>query len=755
MSVPYTLLLAVFYLAGGVFIFLLGLTILRTGHSSSPTRATALMLFFAGLGPILSATSIILQSTLRQDAVVYRPMVENFEYLWEFYFPSLLLFSLAYPREQRFLPSFTLLGLILFSPYIVHLVTIMAGNTFSKGLADFWKDLPLGREVSLGERTVSLMGAGNIISAIVASLVKIHKQLFLLVNIVYATVALGILWRSLKLHLNPRITDQLRTVLAGIGVSLLGYTAAKFMGFFPGRDGTGDLSLALVNLSLVAGGGSVAYAIVKQQFLGIKFVTRKSVLYGAAAVLFAIVYLTVVKPVSDFFGQYSAVSKETFETGFIILAIIAFQPILLRIEEILEKLLLKGKDDMQTKFKELGTDISNVASEQELEARLEKGFREILDTNAATLNLDATASRFRRLVPVLESIGGPITRHELLRLAEKGRLPGSERGEAPVRRGLWRRQRFTRDVSKVRALTGQDEVLVPIQKDRRVIGYLSLGEKTYGLRYNPEELALLSVIANQIAVGLDNIRLVRENVEKKVIEEELEIARRVQSQLLPSDSPVISGYQLTASTVPSRHVGGDFYDFELVDEGSLVVVVADVSGKGIPASLLMATLHAAVNSNEDARKKPAAMLQRINTLLFHRTSAEEFATVFYGVVDLDTGRMKYANAGHEFPYIVSPGTVDRLGDSGLVLGCLPSFEYEEKTCEIPAGGTLVLFTDGVTDATTTTGESFGEERLQEALVSNGSIGSTDLCSAILDKVRDFSHEGDYQDDLTLVVLRRE
>ena len=127
MGVSYTLLLSIFYLAGGIFIFLLGLTILRAGTSSTPTRATALILFFAGLGPILSATSIILQSTLKEDAVVYRSMVENFEYLWEFYFPSLLLFSLSYPREQRVIRNTTFFGIVLFAPYIFHLVTIMSG----------------------------------------------------------------------------------------------------------------------------------------------------------------------------------------------------------------------------------------------------------------------------------------------------------------------------------------------------------------------------------------------------------------------------------------------------------------------------------------------------------------------------------------------------------------------------------------------------------------------------------------------------
>ncbi|UCH84768.1 MAG: SpoIIE family protein phosphatase [Candidatus Latescibacterota bacterium] len=751
MGVSYTLFLSVFYLAGGVFIFLLGLTILRTGTSSTPTRATALILFFAGLGPILSATSIILQSTLREDAVVYRSMVENFEYLWEFYFPSLLLFSLSYPREHRAIRNSTFFGLILFGPYIFHLVTIMASEGLLKSVFDLSKSLPLEREVSVGERTLSLSGAGNILSVLLGTLVKLHKQLFLIVNILYATGALFFITRSLRMHVNPRITGQLKTVLVGLTVSIVGYVLAKIIPMLPGDFDSGGVSLALINFALVAGGGSVAYAVVKQQFLGIRHVARRSVLYGGAALVFAAVYLFVVKPVSDFFGQYSIVSKDAFETGFIILTIIAFQPTLARIEEMLERLLLQGKDDLQRRFKELGSEISNVASEDELESLLQNRFSDILDSTSVSLRLDGADERTDRLVDVLGRVGEPIMRHELLRLAEKGKLgPDDPTADDRQDRELAR----VRETEMAR-LVGSDEVLVPIIRDMRCKGFVALGEKTYGLRYGTAELAHLSTISDQIGVALDNIRLLRENVEKQVLEEELQIARRVQSQLLPAASPQIHGYELSASTIPSRYVGGDYYDFRVLGDDTLVVVVADVSGKGIPASLLMATLRAAVNSNADARKHPAAMLQRVNSLLYESTSAEEFATVFYGVVDLKAGLMKYANAGHEFPYLVSGDGVRTLGESGIVIGCVEEFPYEENTCRIPSGGTLVLYTDGITDAATGGGESYGEERLRRSLEQNGDASSTELCERILDEVRDFSRGGDYHDDLTLVVLKRD
>ncbi len=752
MGVSYTLLLSILYLVGGVLIFLLGLTILRTGSSSTPTRATALILFFAGLGPVLSATSIILQATLRPDAVVYRSMVENFEYLWEFYFPSLLLFSLSYPRENKVLRNFAFFGLLIYVPYIFHLFTIMAGEGFLKSVLDMSKNLPLGKEVSLGERTLSLSDTGNIVSVILATLVKLHKQLFLLVNFLYAMIAVFFISRSLRRQLNPRIVGQLRTVLIGLVVSVTVYVVAKLTGPWVGD----NVYLALINFSLVAGGGSVAYAVVKQQFLGIRFVFRKSVLYGGAAIMYAALYLSVVKPVSDFFGEYSVASKEAFETGFIILAIIAFQPTLIRIEELLEKVLLKGKDDLQTRFKELASEISNVTTEEELESVLKAGFGDILNAASVVLVSKNDIPRTRQLCDVLGRIGEPIVRLDLIKLAEKGRMEDEANEEAgagePV---LSEKALARRRIESATQLIGDDEVLVPILRERVCVGFVTLGEKTHGLRYTTEELAQLSLTSNQIGVALDNIRLLRENVDKKLLEEELEIARRIQSQLLPSSSPVIPGYDLSASTIPSRQVGGDYYDFGLLDDGKLVLVVADVSGKGIPASLLMATLRTAVNSNEDARRSPATMMRRMNTLLFESTSAEEFATLFYGVVDIKEGTMKYANAGHEFPILISKGVIHQLGESGIVIGCVDDFPYEESTCEIPSGGTLVLYTDGITDAARVGGENFGEDRLREVLTHNGHGSSQELCSGLLTEVQAFARDGDYQDDLTLVILKRE
>jgi sigma-B regulation protein RsbU (phosphoserine phosphatase) len=271
--------------------------------------------------------------------------------------------------------------------------------------------------------------------------------------------------------------------------------------------------------------------------------------------------------------------------------------------------------------------------------------------------------------------------------------------------------------------------------------------------YSTEELAHLSVLAEQIAAALQSIGLIKESLERKLLEEELRIARKIQTRLLPGAPPVLKGFDLCAVTVPSRHVGGDYYDYFLIEDRWLALTVADVSGKGIPASILTATLQGAVRSNADIHTDPERMLARLNKLLFENTSASEFATVFYGVVDLRDGGLRYANAGHDFPFVLGGGA-RMLPESGLVLGCIEDFRYRAFSSEIPAGGALVVYTDGVTDSESDAGDYFGTARLQAVLERHAGGNAREMCTRVIDEVRAFG-KAESQDDITLVVLRRE
>jgi sigma-B regulation protein RsbU (phosphoserine phosphatase) len=622
-------------------------------------------------------------------------------------------------------------------------------------VSHLYRVFPADRELTVGPREVAVGGLDNVIDAFARVLEKAHRNLFSVVNILYSFVAVYLLSRNLGRVLNPRLARQMRTVLVGLSISIIAYVVTKFFSWTYPDVMPRDVSLALTNFSLVMSGGTIAFAVIRQQFLGIRHVIRRGILYSAAAILFAAAYLIVVRPVSDFFGQYSGVSKDAFETGVIILAIIAFQPALNRTEEILGALLLKGRVDTARRFKQLSDEVTGAASLEQLEKILHQGCREILDTSVVSLERFEDPSGTERLRTTLETIGEPVRRVDLANFERVGSdftvLRGLGQRIVP-RRGAQRRSLLD-EILEVSPRLANYEVVVPVLKERRCVGYMGLGEKIYGVPYSSEELAHLSVLAAQVSAGLQNIRLMKENVERKLFEEELKIARKIQTQLLPGTPPKLSGFDLCALTLPSRYVGGDYYDFVQIDDRKLALVVADVSGKGIPASILTATLQAAVRSNVDAQTDPGLMLNRLNGLLYQNTSASEFATLFYCVVDLKSASVRYANAGHDFPFVVNGDGAKPLGESGIVLGCLKDYTYETNVCRIPENGTLVLYTDGVTESESDSGDYFGENRLRETLRRYSHHDAEAICDGIIDDVRAFV-SSESQDDITLVVLKR-
>lgn len=741
MSGSYTVVISVLYLVCGVVTFLLGLTLLRIARSSAPTRAAALMLFFAGVGPLLSASGLMLQHSLREGAVLYTSMVENFEYLWEFYFPSLLLFALTFPHENRVLRRFPVLGLVVFMPYVFHLAAIMFGDRMLEEMLRLPRALT-HRELPVSSRELTLDGFDAVVSAVVRLLERVHRDFFALVNIVYSLVALDLLWRSQIGLVNPRLVRQLRTVGLGVAVSVALYTFAKVVLMMHAGLLPQNVLLALLNLSLIASGAAIAYAVIRQQFLGVRHVLRRGIFYGTIAAVFAFVYIVLVRPITTFVAQYSTASRDVFEGGFVVLVVLAFQPAMERAEEVLERTLLRGQGDVSRRFRMLGDAVAAATTRDALDDVLVTGLRDTLDTSEVRLVVPERDDD--ALAAALAEIGEPVRRRDLLQANDPPKRRRLRRGQA---------QPVARVVVPVDALPPRVDLFVPVVQEHRCTAYLTLAEKVYALPYAAEEIGHLAVLATQIGAALQKIRLLAQSVETKLFEEELKIARKIQTQMLPGEPPLLAGFEVFGVTVPSRQVGGDYYDFVRIDEHRFGLVVADVSGKGIPASILSASLQATVYSSTDAHTNPVEMMARLNRLLYRNTSAAEFATAFYAVVDLATGRVRYANAGHDFPFVVANGGASQLPESGLVLGCVQDYQYVESTCDIPAGGALVVFTDGVTDSESRAGDYYGAGRLRTVLEADRTASAREVCRRVIEDVRRFG-DGENQDDLTLVVLKR-
>lgn len=299
------------------------------------------------------------------------------------------------------------------------------------------------------------------------------------------------------------------------------------------------------------------------------------------------------------------------------------------------------------------------------------------------------------------------------------------------------------------------EIAVPVVVDQVVIGALNL-ESDRLAAFDDEDLSVLQFSANAAATSIERALLHEQVLEKKRIERQLGIAKEVQAGLLPRRPPPLRGYDIAAINLPTWEIGGDCYDYIELPSGHVGISIADVSGKGVPAALLMATFRAALRTQVRNDFELSHVLQSVNGLLCESIRDSAFVTAFYGILDPVSGRFLHANAGHNPPLLFSPGQPCRILDSGgPALGVLNTVLYEIGEAILEPGSTLALYTDGVVEAADESGEmEFGVERLEETLRSSAALSAEETISAVVRRTQDFSGTHLYADDFTIVVVKR-
>jgi serine phosphatase RsbU (regulator of sigma subunit) len=239
------------------------------------------------------------------------------------------------------------------------------------------------------------------------------------------------------------------------------------------------------------------------------------------------------------------------------------------------------------------------------------------------------------------------------------------------------------------------------------------------------------------------------------IEKDLRQAAEIQKRLLPGDPPRFGNFDIAAANIPCYEVGGDYYDFIPIDADRLGVVIADVSGKGISAALLMASLRAALLAEVHPGFDIAGMAGRLNDFVHRSTDSKSFITFFFGTLDRRTGDLPYVNAGHNPPFVVrKSGEIVALGTSGFALGMFPGVSFEPGTVRLEAGDTAVLFTDGIPEARNAVGKEFTEVRFRDLVADRRNLAAGEICREVLEEAHSFAAAAEPCDDITLVVLRQ-
>ncbi len=260
---------------------------------------------------------------------------------------------------------------------------------------------------------------------------------------------------------------------------------------------------------------------------------------------------------------------------------------------------------------------------------------------------------------------------------------------------------------------------VPLIVKSELRGVLTVYNKKDGQPFNTEDQRLLAIISAQSAQVVENARLIEEEKLFIKMQQEVGLAAKIQRDLLPRSNPGLHGYDIFARTIAAQSIGGDYFDFIPMSDGRMALCLGDVSGKGLPASLLMANLQATLRGQTLVSQQPSECILRSNKLLFESTSPEKFATLFYGVIDIKHHSVNYSNAGHDWPFLISKeGSIQRLKTGGLMIGLIEQAAYQDEEVPIQLGDVLVIQSDGVSEAMNSGNEQFGEERLQKLLLDN-------------------------------------
>ncbi len=295
---------------------------------------------------------------------------------------------------------------------------------------------------------------------------------------------------------------------------------------------------------------------------------------------------------------------------------------------------------------------------------------------------------------------------------------------------------------------------VPMLLKGKMLGLITVFNKRDNNDFTTNDKRLLGIIAAQSAHVVENARLYQNEQALIKLREEMRLAYEIQVGLLPKTQPKIEGYQIAGKSVPATDVGGDYYDFIEIENKKLAFCLADITGKGIPASLLMANLQASLRGQILMDKCCKDSVTFSNNILYYNTASNKFATLFTGILKPDEQKITYCNAGHNNPFLIKKNNdVIRLNKGGVIIGIMPSGIYEEEDINFTSGDLLFIFSDGITEAMNNEEKEFEEERLQQLLLEIKHKPAEEIIEIVFDTVTKFTEGQPQMDDMTIVVIK--
>jgi serine phosphatase RsbU (regulator of sigma subunit) len=491
---------------------------------------------------------------------------------------------------------------------------------------------------------------------------------------------------------------------------------------------------------------SIAVSILRYRLWDFDIIVNRTLVYGMLTAILGAGYFAIVAVVSSFVGR----SYVTVATATMLVAVL-FQPLRKRLQNEVDRRFYRSKYDAAHTLNEFSARLRHEIDLEPLAREVLKVVQDAMHPRHVSLwVVEAPDSRNLSIYSPARPRGRSGSFHLDPEDAAVDVFRASP-GARPLDEAIFDSQLL----SQLRE-EGVD-VTVPLVSQGGFIGLVNLGPRLSGRAYSSDDLRLLDGLADHTAPAVRVALLVRRHEselrDRERVDNEMHVAQLIQQQFLPKQLPDLPGFEIDASYRAARAVGGDFYDFIDLPGGQLALVIGDVTGKGVPAALVMATTRSVLRSEAPRLIEPGLVLASINDQVLNDTPSSMFATCLYVVLDPGSGSIRFANAGHNLPYLQTDEGVVELRARGMPLGLMASMTYEEVEARIEPGETLLLHSDGLMEAHGPGREMFGNRRMKQAMLDRGD--GHGLIDHMLSALWDFTgHDWEQEDDITLVSLHR-
>ncbi|MGH8014983.1 MAG: GAF domain-containing SpoIIE family protein phosphatase, partial [Candidatus Zixiibacteriota bacterium] len=553
-----------------------------------------------------------------------------------------------------------------------------------------------------------------------------------------------------QLIVSPR---QRYWLLGAVFLPIVIYAISLFLATLFSQDYLEWTKILLLPLPVV-----LAYLILRERLLDIRVVIKRSAIYAILSTALIGTFVVLVLAISELVALLTGQHSIWANFAAALITVVVFNLYRQKTQDYLDRRFFKYRHNYQKALLEFSKDLGRLEELETLLAKISKQFAETLHlSNCLPFIQDQRAGAYIMVAPHGLSDAAPqqviflsaqFGLSELL-VQEKRPLELYGLDTDPLYKHLSVAEKtYLRKVGTALA--------VPLLVKEKLVGMLLLGNKKSGDYFNLEDVDFFATLSTPLAVAVENARLHKEQLEMCRMEEELRVARGIQANLISRELPKFPGIDLATTYHPSRQVSGDIYSVTRVTHDQLALAIGDASGKGVPASLLMATVQSSLRTLCLECFPPADIISRLNQLVYEGTDPENFVTFFYGVYDQTTKQLSYVNAGHHPPLYFSPdGEPQELSEGGLVLGIFPERGYQTGTLPVKPNSLIFLYTDGVVEAENDFEEHFGRQRLIETILQYRVLPAENLSQKVLNALREFCGGRELVDDVSLVILKIE